>query len=107
MNIHSSPRRVRPGATLIEMLLAMMLMLAVLGMSTELFRKQATTVSEQSGRLNSQQNSRFALASLDRDLRVAGVGVVDAQPLLVEAAALAITFNADLVALDTGDLGAV
>ncbi|HEX3865925.1 MAG TPA: hypothetical protein VHV78_04200, partial [Gemmatimonadaceae bacterium] len=47
------------------------------------------------------------LASLDRDLRVAGVGVVDAQPLLVEAAALAITFNADLVALDTGDLGAV
>lgn len=99
--------RARPGVTLAEMIYSMALFLAVLGMSTQLFRNQARSVSATSGRLNSQQNSRFALSNLDRDLRVVGVGVVDAQPLLVQASALAITFNADLVALDTGDLGAV
>ena len=44
---------------------------------------------------------------LERELRVAGVGVVDQQPLLVMANTLGITFNADLAALDTGDLSAV
>lgn len=85
----------------------MSLMLAILGLSTQLFRKQSNAVSTQAGRLDAQQNSRFAISELDRELRVAGVGVVDAQPLLVQAGALAITFNANLVALDTGDLGAV
>jgi len=85
----------------------MSLMLAILGLSTQLFRKQSNAVSSQAGRLDAQQNSRFAIAELDRELRVAGVSVVDAQPLLVQAGALAITFNANLVSLDTGDVGAV
>ncbi len=54
------------------------------------------------------QNSRFALGLLERELRMAGVGVADAQPLLVMAGPTsAVTFNADLVALDTGDYSAV
>ena len=89
------------------MLLSMSLMLAILGMSTQLFRKQSNAVSSQAGRLDAQQNSRFALSAIERELRVAGVGVADAQPILVQAGALAITFNADLVSPDTGDLGAV
>ena len=44
---------------------------------------------------------------LERELRVAGVGVVDQQPLLVMAGHARLTFNADLVALDTGDIGSV
>lgn len=85
----------------------MSLMLAILGMSTQLFRKQSNAVSTQAGVLDAQQNSRFALSELERELRVAGVGVADAQPILVQAGAMAITFNADLVSPDTGDLGAV
>lgn len=105
--MHAPALRARRGFTLLEMLLSMSLMLAILGMSTELFRKQSNAVSTQAGRLDAQQNSRFALSELERELRVAGVGVVDAQPLLVQAGALGLTFNADLVSLDTSDLGAV
>jgi Tfp pilus assembly protein PilW len=104
---HRSSFRARRGFTIAEMLLSMALMLAVFGLSTQLFRRQSNAVSTQAGRLDAQQNSRFALSVLDRELRVAGVGVVDAQPLLVMAGPTALTFNADLVAIDTGDLGAV
>lgn len=99
--------RVRRGFTIAEMIVAMSLMGVLLALSTQLFRKQSTAVSTQAGRLDAQQNSRFALSALDRELRVAGVGVVDAQPMIVAAGPLSITFNADLVAPDTSDLGAV
>src|ERR1700759_172725 len=99
--------RARRGFTLVEIMISMTLMLTIIGLSTQLFRKQAGAVASQSGRLDAQQNSRFAVSMLERELRVAGVGVVDAQPLLVAATPTSITFNADLVALDTGDLGAV
>ncbi len=102
-----SSLRVRRGFTLAEMVLAMSLMLTLVGLSVQLFQKQSSSVSTQAGRLDAQSNSRFALSMLDRELRVAGVGVADVQPLLVQAGAVALTFNADLVALDTGDLGAV
>jgi hypothetical protein len=85
----------------------MALMLTVIGLSTQMFRRQSASVSTQTGRLDAQQNSRFAVSMLERELRVAGVGVADQQPLLVMANKLGITFNANLVSLDTGDLGAV
>ena len=97
----------RRGFTLIEIMISMTLMLTVIGLSTQLFRKQANAVASQSGRLDAQQNSRFAVSMLERELRVAGVGVADAQPLLVMAGPTSITFNADLVALDTGDFFSV
>ncbi|MEO6878877.1 MAG: hypothetical protein ABI205_10375 [Gemmatimonadaceae bacterium] len=99
--------RARRGFTIAEMILSMTLMLTLIGLSTQLFRRQSNMVATQTGRLDAQSNSRYALSMLDRELRMAGAGVVDAQPLLVQAGALAITFNADLVALDTGDLTAV
>lgn len=99
--------RARRGFTLIEIMISMTLMLTIIGLSTQLFRKQANAVAQQGGRLDAQQNSRFAISSLERELRVAGVGVVDQQPLMVMAGATALTFNANLVALDTGDFGSV
>ncbi len=88
------------------MILSMTLMLAFLGMTAELFRRQSDSVSSSAGRLDAQQNARFAMSSIERELRMAGVGVPNAQPLLVMAGAMGITFNADLAALDTGDLAA-
>jgi len=105
--VSTSAFRARRGFTFIEMMISMTLMLAVIGMSTRLFRTQSNAVSTQAGRLDAQQNSRFAIGNLDRELRMAGGGVVDKQPMVVMAGATALTFNADLVALDTGDLAAV
>jgi prepilin-type N-terminal cleavage/methylation domain-containing protein len=99
--------RRRSGFTLAEVLVAMTIMLAILGMTTHLFRSQNTALATQAGRLDAQQTGRFSLASLDRELRVAGIGVVDAQPVLVQAARLAITFNSDLVSRTKHDPSAV
>src|SRR5262245_16391901 len=99
--------RARRGFTLIEITISMVLLLAVIGMSTQLFRRQSGAVSTQAGTLDATQNSRFAINNLERELRMAGGGVVDRQPILVMAGATAITFNADLVSVDTGDYSAV
>ncbi|MEO7085218.1 MAG: prepilin-type N-terminal cleavage/methylation domain-containing protein [Gemmatimonadaceae bacterium] len=99
--------RARRGFTLLEMIISMTLMLAFLGMTSQLFRKQSESVSGSAGRLDAQQNTRFALSAMERELRMAGVGIADAQPLIVMAGNTAITFNADIASLDTGDVMSV
>jgi type II secretory pathway pseudopilin PulG len=99
--------RARRGFTLIEAMLSMTLMLTVIGLSAQLFRRQSAAVSTQQGRLDAQQNSRFAIGNLERELRMAGGGVLNQQPMIVMAGPTSITFNANLAALDTGDYGAV
>jgi prepilin-type N-terminal cleavage/methylation domain-containing protein len=99
--------RARPAFTLLEMLVAMSLTLMIFAAAVPFFRVQLRSLSRNAGRLDAQQNIRFALASIQRELRVAGGGVVDAQPMIVQAAANAITFNVDLVTKDSSDPGAV
>jgi len=100
-------RRSRQGFTLIEVLVAMTILLSVLGMATNMFRKQGSVIVAQAGRLEAQQTAQFTLSALERELRLAGVGVVDMQPILAQAAKDAITFNADITSNVTGDPSAV
>lgn len=97
----------RSAFTLIEVMISMTLMLFVLGIATSFFQRQGRLIGEQSGRLEAQQTAQFTLSELDRELRLAGVGVVDMQPILVQADAMAITFNADLVSSLENDPSAV
>jgi prepilin-type N-terminal cleavage/methylation domain-containing protein len=106
MNRRSSPRK-RQGFTLIEIIVAMGVMIALLSVAVPFFRVQARSVGSNAGRMDAHLNAQFAVNSIDRDLRVAGAGIVDAQPLVVYAAPNAITFNADLISTDIGDPGAV
>lgn len=99
--------RAHRGFTLIEVMISMMLLLVVIATTVQTFRKSSSLLAAQAGRLEAQQNARFAVTTLDRDLRVAGVGVVDGQPLLVEASNTAIVFNADIVSRVLGDVGSV
>lgn len=103
----SSRTRLRTGFTLIEVIVAMTMVILIMSMATRYFMQQTRMLSNQSGRLEAQQNAQFSLATLDREIRVAGIGVVDAQPILVQAEPRAITFNADLVSRVTGDPSAV
>src|ERR1700742_4850812 len=93
----------RSGFTLIEVVLSMTLLLFVLGIATNSFRRQSEVLQAQSGRLEAQQTAQFTLAELDRELRLAGVGVADMQPVIVQADSLAVTFNADLQGHVLGD----
>lgn len=95
----------RRGFTLVEMMLAVTIMLLVFSMAVPVFRSQLRAMDSHAGRLDAQQNIRFGISTIERELRVAGSGVLDNQPMIVEAAPFAITFNADLATRDTASEG--
>lgn len=96
--------RMRRGVTLIEMVIALTLFVAVFGLAVPFFTMQARSLSASAGRLDAQQNARFSQNTVDRDLRVAGTGVLSNQPMIVLADQFALTFNADIVTRDQNDL---
>jgi prepilin-type N-terminal cleavage/methylation domain-containing protein len=102
----SIPASDRSGFTLLEMIIAMTVMAIALGLTVPFFRTEVQAFGNIAGRDDAQQNARYGVAMIDRELRVAGVGVVDPQPLIVQAAPYAITFNVDLVSRDINDRGA-
>lgn len=97
--------RSRPAFTLLEMLLAITILLLVFAIAFPLFRTQVRAMASQAGRYDAQQNVRFAISSIERELRVAGAGVPDRQPMIVQASPYAVTFNADLATRDTATEG--
>ena len=97
----------RAGFTLVELLISMTLMMLTIGIALPFFMTQSRALTASAGRMDAQLNSNFALDAIDRDLRVAGVGIVARQPLLVQGASDAITFNADLTTKNIGDFSAV
>jgi prepilin-type N-terminal cleavage/methylation domain-containing protein len=102
----STPASDRSGFTLLEMIIAMTLIAITLALTVPFFRTEVQAFGNISGRDDAQQNARYGVSMIDRELRVAGVGVVDPQPLIVQAAPYAITFNVDLVTRDPLDRGA-
>jgi prepilin-type N-terminal cleavage/methylation domain-containing protein len=96
----------RSGFTLLEMIIAMTVMAIALALTVPFFRTEVQAFGNIAGRDDAQQNARYGVTMIDRELRVAGVGVVDPQPLIVQAAPYAITFNVDLVSRDINDRGA-
>ncbi len=97
----------RRGVTLIELMIALFLFVMVFGLAVPFFRFQARSVSTSSGRQDALQNARFAQNAIDRDLRIAGIGIVAEQPLIVQADRMAITFNADLATTDSSDASSI
>ncbi len=104
-------RRTRSGFTLLEIMISITILLMVFAMTFPLFRSQLRAMGSTAGRADAQQNVRFAISTIERQIRVAGAGVADQQPLLVQATPFAVTFNADYAARDTaaegGAFGAV
>jgi prepilin-type N-terminal cleavage/methylation domain-containing protein len=93
----------RDGVTLIEMMIAIVLFVLVFGLAVPFFRYQARSVSASAGRLDALQNARYAQSAIDRDLRISGIGIVQAQPMIVQADGFAVSFNADLATKDKND----
>lgn len=104
-------RSARSGFTLLEIMISITILLMVFAMTFPLFRSQVEAMGSTAGRADAQQNVRFAISTIERQIRVAGAGVSDQQPLLVQADPFAVTFNADYAARDTaaegGAFGAV
>jgi prepilin-type N-terminal cleavage/methylation domain-containing protein len=104
MQCHAQ-RRLRGGFTLMEMMLSITIMLLVFGMAVPFFRAQMQALSSHAGRFDAQQNARFGANTVDRELRIAGAGLPNQQPMIVQATPYAVTFNADLATHDSTALG--
>jgi type II secretory pathway pseudopilin PulG len=89
------------------MMVSVTVLLLVFAAAVPFFRSQSRAVASQARRSDAQLNARFAMSAIDRDLRVAGSGIVAQQPMIVQAGEFAVTFNSDLVTADTADPGAV
>ncbi|MDH5234809.1 MAG: hypothetical protein OEW77_07590 [Gemmatimonadota bacterium] len=96
--------RQRPGISLVEIVVAMVLTVAVFAITLPFVRVQTRALGTTAGRLDAEQLARYAQRAIDHDLRLASA--VPGQPLLVLAAPMAIAFNANLLAADTADPGA-
>ena len=103
-SIHHTARR---GVSLIELMVAIMILGIVGALAVPFFQFQVKSVGQNAGLQEAMLNARFAQSAIDRDVRMAGVGVVRFQPIIVQAHAMAITFNADLATQDSTDPTAV
>ncbi len=99
--------RPRRGFTLIEMLLAVLVFAVISGAAVQFMRRQGNLVSRETTRMDALQNAEFAASQMDRELREAGAGVLDVQPMIVQMDSEAVTFNANMVSIDSGDVRAV
>jgi type II secretory pathway pseudopilin PulG len=100
-------RAARAGFTLVELMLSVTMLVIAIGIAIPFFLAQNRALAAHAGRMDAQLNVNFGLDAIDRDLRVAGVGTVARQPLIVQAASDAMTFNVDLTSNISTDFGTV
>ncbi|MBK7905335.1 MAG: hypothetical protein IPJ78_02095 [Gemmatimonadetes bacterium] len=97
-------QRPRGGFTIVEIIVAMTLTLAVFAITLPFVRAQTNALGQSAGRLDADQVARYAQRAVDSDLRLATAD--PGQPLLVYAGPMGISFNANLLASDSLDPGA-
>jgi type II secretory pathway pseudopilin PulG len=101
MDIRNPRVTARAGFTLIEMMMAVLLTMLVFAITIPFFRNQTRALDGGAGRLDASQNAHYAQSAIDRELRLAGGA--PGQPVIVQAAPFAVTFNVDLVTTLTND----
>ena len=101
MDIRNPRVTARAGFTLIEMMMAVLLTMLVFAITIPFFRNQTRALDGGAGRLDASQNAHYAQSAIDRELRLAGGA--PGQPVIVQAAPFAVTFNVDLVTTVTND----
>ena len=102
-----APPALRRGFSLLEITVAMTIFLVILSFSLPFFNSQSRAVSRATGSGDMLRGLQFAIAQIDRDLRMAGAGTYAQQPMLVQIAGNAITFNANMASADSNDVRSV
>lgn len=94
-------RRAVPGFTVVEIIVAMTLTLAVFAITLPFVRAQTRALGVSAGRMDAEQLARYAQRAIDADLRRTSADA--GQPLLVYAGPRGISFTANLLSRDTLD----
>ncbi|MBA3346425.1 MAG: prepilin-type N-terminal cleavage/methylation domain-containing protein [Gemmatimonadales bacterium] len=95
MNSSSSRPKLEAGFTLVELMIAMVVLSGVMASAVAVLRSQSAGFRRGSLRTELTQNVRYAVGTLDRTLRTLGSGVVPRQPMLIYGGNSAIVFNAN------------
>ena len=83
------------GFTLVELMLALVLLGIVMGATISVFQLQTRSFRVGGERLDLYQNLRFAVSTVDRMLRTTGAGVANQQPMFVYGDDDIVAFNAN------------
>jgi prepilin-type N-terminal cleavage/methylation domain-containing protein len=83
------------GFTLVELMLALVVLSLVMGATISLLRSQVRTFRIGGERLELTQNMRYAVSTVDRVLRTTGAGVANQQPMFVYGDNDVVAFNAN------------
>jgi type II secretory pathway component PulJ len=94
----------RAGFSLMELLIAMVMVIGVMGAAYSLFRSQSRAFRANTDRYDLTQNVRGTLEGTERLIRTMGAGTPSEQPVLVYGSTTVLAFNADYVERDTVDL---
>jgi type II secretory pathway pseudopilin PulG len=100
---HSQQSGLRAGFTTVELIIAMVVTLVLLGLSAPMYRSQSGAIKNTSGRMDAARSAAYSSDAIEQDLRNAGVGAFDGQPFLVRVADNALSFNADMVTARDND----
>jgi len=87
------PRRRDAGFSLVEMMIALVVLSVVMGAAVSVMRSQSRNFARGGTRIELTQNMRYALSTVDRVLRTLGAGIGTNQPMLIYAGNNEITFN--------------
>jgi type II secretory pathway pseudopilin PulG len=103
-NRHCTAPRDRAGFSLLELLIATIMVIGIAGAGYALFRSQARAFRDNSDRYDLTQNARGTLEGTERVIRTMGAGTPAEQPVLVYGSTTVLAFNSDFVESDTVDL---
>lgn len=100
-------RPVRPGRagfSLLEVMIALIVLSLVMGSAVALLRSQTRGFATGADRTDLYQNGRYIVTTLERIIRTEGAGVAGTQPMIVYADGNTFAFNADYSESDTTDM---
>lgn len=95
--------RTRLGFSLVEMLVAMVVLSGLMASAVAVFRSQSTSFRRGSRATELTQNLRYAVGTLDRSIRTLGSGTVPRQPMLIYGGNNVVVFNTNY-ATDGADI---
>lgn len=84
---------------MVEMIFAVSITVLVFSIAVPFFRAQTRAMDAGAGRLDAFQSARYAVQRIETDLRLAGGDI--GQPVIVQAAPLAIAFNVNRQGIST------
>ncbi len=98
-------RGLRGGFSLVEMMVAMTITMAVFAITLPFIRVQTRALGSTAGRMDADQVARFAMRTIEQDLRRAAGEY--GQPTVVAAGPLVLSFNANIRQSTASDVGAL